>query len=86
MIKKLFSQIQIDGYWRFKDDALLLVNDMDLAKQFIWDTMRLVDYFVVECEAVSSTQVKFLEVMVEKTYEKVRDQTGVQTNKFGHTT
>ena len=68
--KSYLARYKIDGYWRFKDDALLLVNDMDLAKQFIWDTMRLADYFVVECEAVSSTQVKFLEVMVEKTYER----------------
>ena len=57
--KRYLARYKTDGYWRFKDDELLLVNDMDLAKQFIWDTMRLADYFVVECEAVSSTQVKF---------------------------
>ena len=70
MINITYPDTTKDGYWGFKDDALLVVNDMKLAKQFIWDTMRLADYFVVECEAVSSTQVKFLEVMVIITYER----------------
>ena len=35
--KGCLSKYMIDGYWRFKNDALLLVNDMDLAKQFIWE-------------------------------------------------
>jgi hypothetical protein len=68
--KGCLSKYRIDGYWRFKDDALLLVSDMVLAKQFIWETMSLAGYFVVECEAVSSTQVKLLEVMVIKSKEK----------------
>ena len=35
--KGCLSKYKIDGYLRFKDDAWLLVNDMDLAKQVIWE-------------------------------------------------
>jgi len=53
------QQFSIDGYWRFKDGALILVNDMNLAKQFIWETMERAGYFKLECEGVSSTNMQF---------------------------
>ena len=56
----------IDGFWRYKDDVLVLGSDPGLANEFLRRYISFAGYFKIVCENVDSNQCKFLEVIVKK--------------------
>ena len=56
----------IDGYWRFRDDILILGSDRQRAKEFFWELRKLATFFKLQCEAWNAEEIQFLEVTVRK--------------------
>ena len=62
----------IDGYWRFRDDILILGSDKSQAREFFWKLRELAGFFRVQCESWSSNEIQFLEVIVRKDVDNNR--------------
>ena len=60
----------IEGYWRFKDDILILGSRRQHAKEFFWKMRELAAFFKVQCEAWNADEIQFLEVIVRKNVDK----------------
>ena len=56
----------IDGYWRFRNDILILGNDMSRTREYFWKLRELAGFFRVQCESWSSNEIQFLEVIVRR--------------------
>ena len=60
----------IDGYWSFKDDILLLGSHKQRAKEFFWRLREMASFFKVKCETWNANEIQFLEVLVVKNARK----------------
>ncbi|CAE7466663.1 unnamed protein product [Symbiodinium sp. CCMP2592] len=65
----------IDGYWRFRDDILILGSNRQRAKEFFWELRKLAAFFKVQCEAWNAEEIQFLEVTVKKNVNTGRFET-----------
>ena len=57
----------IEGFWRFKDDGLVLGTNRGKAQEFLREYKKRASFFRVNIESVNSFTVRFLEVSVDKT-------------------
>ena len=66
IVPEVLQQHEIEGYWRFKDDILILATNHNKAVNFVRRILDLAGFFKVKCDNWTPGEVQFLEVTIYK--------------------
>ena len=62
-VRKKFG---ILGFWRFRDDSLVIFDNIELFKECIWEYKRRAKYFEIVVEEINSEVIGFLDLTIKK--------------------